>query len=199
MMTSSDDLSHNRAKSKRVCSEADAITDDPGKGKRPNLFQQVERTSWRRSKQRWDRPLTGVILAAFLIASKAGGEVQEGKLPFTATIDLPGTGKSQKAGKGEPFGILVCLHAFETGIEGAKIAITLPPEVQNLGGETVWKGDLAPQNESCLNLGLRSRTEQERWSRPIEAKIEFTYQGMAVTRAIAWSVKGLEDTDFISK
>ena len=76
--------------------------------------------------------------------------------------------------------------------------IILPPEVKNLGGETSWRGDLAPKGEACLNLGLKSESGAEKWRQPFHAQMQFIYQGMKVTREIRWKGQGVEDTGFVS-
>lgn len=141
----------------------------------------------------------GIFLAGSLAALLMGGEGNGVELPFDATIDLPGVGESRKVQKEEPFGFLFCLHAMQVGIDQAEMRLVLPPEVRNMGGETSWKGSLGAREESCLNVGLTSRTGIEQWSRPFQAHLEFVYQGMLVTRNIKWSDLGLEDTDFVSK
>ena len=140
-----------------------------------------------------------MLLTAFFCALRPDGKAAGQGLPFDATVDFQGLGASRKVERGEPFGFLLCLHAFETGIERVEMKIVLPPEVKNLGGETSWKGDLSPKEEACLNLGLKSETGIEKWRQPFEARMQFIYQGMKVTREVKWTRQGVEDTGFVSK
>lgn len=143
--------------------------------------------------------LAGLFLMLCGSAISANAQTSLGAFPFEATFDLPGVAESRKVQKGEPFGFLLCLHASETGIDHVEMTITLPPQEVRLGGETSWTGALAPHEEACLNIGLKSRTEMPLWSRAVRAQIQFRYQGMNVNRTVTWTEKGLEDTGFVAR
>lgn len=150
------------------------------------------------SKKIREKVFAVFFLTAFFSASSTGPEGFGAGLPFDATVDFQGLGKSRQVEGGEPFGFLFCLHASEAGIDRIEMKIVLPPEVKNLGGETSWKGDLAPKEEACLNLGLKSETGIEKWRQPFQAQMQFVYQGMKVSRKVKWTGQGLEDTGFVS-
>lgn len=151
------------------------------------------------STENRNRLPAGILLAISLLALRMNRTAEGAALPFDATVGLPGVGESRKVEKGVPFGFLFCLHAFDVEIDRVEITLALPPEVQRLGGDTAWKGDLNPQEETCLNVGLRSHTGMEKWSRPIHAQMKFIYQGMRVAREVTWNDQGLNDSDFVSK
>lgn len=138
-----------------------------------------------------------VLFTLFLLTLSLGREVAAQGFPFDATVDLPGVGESQKVEKGEPFAFLFCLHALETEIEQIEITLVLPKEVERLGGEMVWKGNLSPQEESCLSVGLKSRTKMEKWRRPLQAQMKFVYQGMGITREVLWTDQTFDDSGFV--
>lgn len=151
-----------------------------------------------RSKKNRRRP-AGLVLIACLFLLWTDREGRGEGLPFDATVDLPGLGEGRKAEKGAPFAFLFCLHAGEAGVEEVEITLDPPPEVDRLGGALSWKGALPPKDERCLDVALQSRTGMEGWSRPLQARMKLTYQGMAMVREVRFSDKGLEDTDFVSK
>jgi len=137
------------------------------------------------------------LLTLFLFAFWIDREIAAQNFPFDATVALPGVGDSRKVESGEPFGFLFCLHALETEIDQIEIILLLPKEVERLGGETVWKGTLAPKEETCLSVGLKSRTKMEKWRRPIQAQMKFIYQGMGITREVRWTDQSFDDTGFV--
>lgn len=139
----------------------------------------------------------GVLFAISLFALWIDREIHAQGFPFDATVDLQGVGALRKVEPGEPFGFLLCLHALETEIDRIEITLVLPKEVERLGGETVWKGNLAPQQETCLSVGLRSRTKMEKWRRPLHAEMRFVYQGMEMTREVRWTDQSFDDTGFV--
>ncbi|GEM_PF-5852134 len=145
------------------------------------------------------RSPAGIFVTVFLLVSWIDQAVLGEGLPFEAIIDLPGIDASGKVEKGAPFGFLFCLHTLDAEIAQVEMALVLPPEVDRLGGETAWKGDLPPREQQCLDVGLRSRTGMEKWSRPIQAEMKFIYQGMRISREVHWNGHGFEDTDFVSK
>lgn len=140
-----------------------------------------------------------LVLAVFLFVGWVDGAVKAQGLPFDATVELAGLGGSRKVARGEPFGFLFCLRTLEAAIDRIELSLALPPEVERLGGETFWKGDLEPGEERCLDVALKSRTTIEKWSRPFHAQMKFVYQGMNVAREVNWTDQGLNDTDFVSK
>lgn len=143
--------------------------------------------------------LIGFIIGLCLVTLLANAQMRKEDLPFSATIDLLGVEESKKVGSGALFGFLICLHADETAIKNIQISVFLPPEVQNLGGGTLWKGDLDLGAEACLNIGLKTAVEMAQWSEPLHAEMRFIYQGITVTRNVTWTAKGLEDTGFLSE
>lgn len=151
------------------------------------------------TRENRNRNLARVLLTISLLALRIDPDVEGAILPFDATIDLAGVDESRKVEKGEPFGFLFCLHAADNGIDLVELTLVLPPEVDRLGGETHWRGNLGPKEESCLDVALKSRTAMEKWSRPFRAEMKFTYQGMGVVREVKWTDQGLNDSDFVSR
>jgi len=136
------------------------------------------------------------LLVAYLLLL-FNGVARGGDLPFGATIGTAGVFKGEKVKKGKPFGFTFCLHAFETNINSIEMTINLPAEIEELKGETSWKGFLDPNHEHCLRISMKSRTEMEQWNQPIHANMQFMHKGMDFTRDVNWSQKGFEDTGFV--
>ncbi len=97
------------------------------------------------------------------------------------------------------FGFRICMVAYKGNLSNLKMNIMLPPEVEKRKAEyeTAWEGRLSPDQEKCLNPGLKSKIDIKQWSSDISAHVEFTHEGFKYKRDITWGPSGFKDSGFV--
>ncbi len=115
--------------------------------------------------------------------------------PFSlGGIDVGNTTHKGPIKENQIFSIRIKLKSWNEPVSNIKMKISLPPEVILKRGNPIWEGNLEPKNKAKINIGLTSKTDWSGWTSPIEAHVEFYYEGEKYTRNMTWSAKGYEDT-----